>query len=400
VNKRILIIGLILGSLFTGMPLSIFYADHEGNIIPTFVSGENAIAKAYADIGVTEEHPNKEFTLIALDADIEVKPGKVERTWTFNGTMPAPPLRFTEGDNVTIHFINKTPMLHTIHFHGEHNDINDGVTPQILPGQTYTYNFIPNHAGALLYHCHALPTSLHIRMGMYGIQIVDPKDPTVLRPAREFALVYSEFDPPTQQNFEAKYYPVNGYFDQYMHGRALQVNQYELVRYYIINIGTTTPMSFHPHSTIFKVYQSGMVSNTPFDAQTFLIGTGDAAIVEARYNYPGTYLFHPHGLQEERGAMGEIDVMSSTPEDSNLTESISMIESQYEMQKELQKAVIIDYGQGAEEHVGGEILGTDTSSLLVYGVSANEFWILPTAVVSGSGAAAILVALFLRSKRS
>jgi FtsP/CotA-like multicopper oxidase with cupredoxin domain len=59
----------------------------------------------------------KEHTLIAQDAELEIAPGKVVKTWTFNGTMPAPPLRFTEGDNVTIKFINKTAERHTIHFH-------------------------------------------------------------------------------------------------------------------------------------------------------------------------------------------------------------------------------------------------------------------------------------------
>jgi len=402
-EKGILIMGLILSPLFTAFPLSIAHAVHEerGNI-STLIALENGKTKegAASSVITADAHPKKEFTLIAQDSDLEIRPGKVIRAWTFNGTMPAPPLRFTEGDNVTIHFINKTPVGHTIHFHGEHDDKNDGVSPVIQPGQSYTYNFIPNHAGALLYHCHALPTSFHIRMGMYGIQIVDPKDPTLLKPAREFALVYSESDPPSQQNFQALYYPVNGYFDQYMDGNALKVNQYELVRFYIINIGTTTPISFHPHSTIFKVYQSGMLSNEPFDAQTLEIGTGNAAIVEARYNWPGTYLFHPHGLQEERGAMGEIDVMSSTPENSNLTKSVSMIDWQYDLQKKLQKPVIIDYDKSAEAHVGGEILSTDNSSLLVYGISTIQYWILPTVLLSGSGAAAIIAALIFRSKRS
>jgi hypothetical protein len=234
---------------------------------------------------------------------------------------------------------------------------------------------------------------------MYGILIVDPKDPEVLKPAREFALVYSEFDPVNPLAFEAKYYPVNGYFDQYMH-HPLEARQYEDVRFYVINIGTTVPYSFHLHGKVFKVYQSGLVSNDPIDAQTMEIGPGNAAIVEANWKYAGTFLFHSHGFQEEHGSMGEIHIMSSTQEDSKLTESISMIDWQYDLQKMLQKPEIIEYDQGAEAHVGGEILSTDSPSLLVYGMSVNEYWILPTMLVSGSGAAAILVALFLRSKRS
>ncbi len=55
--------------------------------------------------------------MIASDAMIDVKPGVKVKVWTFNGTVPGPTLRFTEGDNVTIHFFNKTPVPHTLHLH-------------------------------------------------------------------------------------------------------------------------------------------------------------------------------------------------------------------------------------------------------------------------------------------
>src|SRR3712207_1830055 len=56
----------------------------------------------------------KEITLVAEDAEIEIAPGKRVKTWTFNGTVPAPTIRLTEGENVTIKFINKSPIPHTI----------------------------------------------------------------------------------------------------------------------------------------------------------------------------------------------------------------------------------------------------------------------------------------------
>jgi FtsP/CotA-like multicopper oxidase with cupredoxin domain len=76
---------------------------------------------------ITTSPTRKEYTLIAQDAELEIAPGKVVKTWTFNGTMPGPTLRFTEGDNVTIKFINKTPIPHTVHMHGNHDAVNDGV---------------------------------------------------------------------------------------------------------------------------------------------------------------------------------------------------------------------------------------------------------------------------------
>lgn len=305
------------------------------------VSNINFGHKVVGSAAATPVH--REYTLVAEDAELEIAPGEVVKTWTFNGTIPGPALRFTVGDNVTIHFINNTPLIHTVHFHGNHDDKNDGVTPQIMPGENYTYNFVADPAGALMYHCHAYPTSLHIRMGMYGSIIVDPKEPKMLKPAREFALVLSEFDPDNQDNFVAKYYPINGYADQYMDENALEVKQNELVRFYVINIGTTIPYSFHLHSTIFKVYPSGLPSNVPIDTQTIEIGPGNAAIVEASWKSPGDYLFHSHGFLEERGNMGVIHVL---PDGSGeqLSTSVSMIDWQYELQKKLQKPTATDYG--------------------------------------------------------
>jgi nitrite reductase (NO-forming) len=315
----------------------------------------------------------KEYTLIAQDAELEIAPGRVVKTWTFNGTMPAPTLRFTEGENVSIKFINKTPTAHTIHFHGNHDDANDGVFPQIMPNESYTYNITAAPAGALMYHCHAMPTSLHIRMGMYGAMIVDPKD-MPLEPAREFVMVMSEFDSKNIMEFETEYYPINGYADKYV-TNPLEINHNELIRLYVINIGTTIPYQFHLHSTTFKAYPSGLWSNEPIDAQTFPVGPGDATIIEARWKYPGVYLFHSHGIQEERGNIGQIYVSENDGNQSAaaLTQSISMFDWQYELQKQLQKPNITNY----EEHVLNNAANAARSAQAAGGHGAALGHVLP-----------------------
>jgi len=55
-----------------------------------------------------------EYTLIAEDTTIEIAPGLRVDAWTYNGTVPGPTLTATEGDRVIIHFINKTPLPHTV----------------------------------------------------------------------------------------------------------------------------------------------------------------------------------------------------------------------------------------------------------------------------------------------
>ena len=377
---RVLYVTLMTISLFGGLAItSVFTAGQytnspamatgDNNASSTTIAHNNTPEQKPITTNDTEAHPHKVFTMIAEDATIEISPGERVKVWTFNGTVPGPTLRFTEGDNVTIHFKNNTPMAHTLHMHGTHDAKNDGAFPLILPNQTYNYNFIAEPAGAFLYHCHAPPTSLHIRMGMYGSLIIDPKgnNSSILKPAREYALVLSEFDPMNPEAFIPKYYPMNGYADQYMDNNSLQARQNELVRFYVVNIGTTIPYSFHLHSTIFKVYQSGLISNKPIDAQTISIGPGDAAIVEAVWKSPGTYFIHSHGLQEERGNMGEIHVIPTAEKNNNnnnnnntvastsnysslkpvTNKSVSMITWQYQLQKKLQKPIISN-GSGEE----------------------------------------------------
>ena len=69
-----------------------------------------------------QQLPSKthEYTLIAQDTTVEIAPGVRVDAWTYNGTIPGPTLRATEGDRVVIHFINKTPLPHTVHLHGDH----------------------------------------------------------------------------------------------------------------------------------------------------------------------------------------------------------------------------------------------------------------------------------------
>ena len=299
------------------------------------------------------------ITLVTEDVELDIAPGKKVKAWTFNGTVPGPTIRLAEGENVTIKYINKSPIPHTIHFHGNHDDVNDGVIPQVMPGETYLYNITGEPAGALMYHCHAPPTSLHIRMGMYGALIVDPVNKEIA-PAKEFVMVMGEYSLKHQMGLEADYYMINGYADQYVHN-PLEINQQDLMRIYLINLGTTIPASFHLHSTTFLTYPSGLWANNPIHSQTVSVAPGDASIIEAKWKYPGNYFFHTHGIQEEKGNMGQIKVIGqnevsegnsieignnnlnqSSDFTKPLTKSVSMFDWQYELQKKLQNPIVVN----------------------------------------------------------
>ena len=69
----------------------------------------------------------REYTLTATDREIEVAPGVFFPAWTYNGTVPGPVLRATEGDLLRVRFVNAGSHPHTIHFHGIHPTNMDGV---------------------------------------------------------------------------------------------------------------------------------------------------------------------------------------------------------------------------------------------------------------------------------
>ena len=148
----------------------------------------------------------REYNIVALEKEIEVAPGVVYPAWTYNGYVPGPTIRCTEGDRLKIHFSNASSMPHTIHFHGIHPANMDGVFEIVPPRGSFTYEFTADPFGVFLYHCHVLPVKKHVEKGLYGSFIVDPKTPRP--PAKEFIMLMNGFD--TDFDGENEFYTVNG----------------------------------------------------------------------------------------------------------------------------------------------------------------------------------------------
>lgn len=314
-----------------------------------------------------------EYTLVGEETTLEIASGVRVKAWTYNGTIPGPVLRATEGDRVILHFINKTPMSHTIHLHGDHDEKDDGVFQVVEPGGTYTYDFIAGPPGALMYHCHVMPVTQHIRMGLYGALIVDPKEG--LSPAREYVVVSGEYDTKDQLTNNPEYVFFNGYSDQYW-DHPLEVRTNETVRVYYVDMGTSPAYGFHIHGTIFDAYPSGIWQNDPMKVQTWEVAAGNAAIFEAKWPWEGRYLFHLHGLPEEKGTMAYFNVTNAPADavdgvDIAKTKSISMIGWQEDLTRKLQKqdpsgtpSIVAEEGATSPEshHAGHEMRVEDSGS--------------------------------------
>ena len=263
----------------------------------------------------------REFTLIASDQQTkEISPGVYYNVWTFNGTIPGPAIRATEGDLVRITLINNGSKFHSIHFHGIHKSEMDGVFEGIAPGGKFTYEFTAEPFGVFPYHCHMQPLEEHITHGLYGVYIVDPKTP---RPdADEMVMVMNGYD--TDFDTENNFYTVNGIPYYYMH-HPIQIDKNRLIRIYLLNILEFDPINnFHLHANMFDLYRTGTKPIPDEYTDIVTMSQGERGILEFSYKYPGKYMFHAHKTEfAEKGWTGlflvKDETAQSVSENSNFT---------------------------------------------------------------------------------
>ena len=315
----------------------------------------------------------RQFTLIVQEHQkIPISyEGHIFDAWTFNGTVPGPTIRVTEGDLVRIRVINsnENEHPHSLHTHSIHFAKNDGVSMggypggAISPGRSFTYEFIAQPYGVYPYHCHVDPIADHINRGLYGMMIIDPREP---RPQMtEMAMLLNGYDmdydqegpihlppaslfEPSQQNEkdanvtegansnetstdgnmthvsavpaikekdagkserDNEIYTVNGKaFEYMMHPIVLQTGkQY---RIYLVNmLEFDLVNSFHLHGSMFDYYTAGTDETSDYNTDIVTLTQGDRGIMEFTYDYPGTYMFHAHQAEfTDLGWMGLFDV--------------------------------------------------------------------------------------------
>jgi FtsP/CotA-like multicopper oxidase with cupredoxin domain len=245
----------------------------------------------------------REYHIYAVDREIEIAPGMYFPAWTYNGQVPGPTIRATEGDRVRVTFQNAGTHPHTIHFHGWHPPAMDGALhgQEVQPGKTFVYEFDADPFGLHLYHCHTVPLKRHIHKGLYGAFIIDPRGGRP--PADEFVMVMNAFD--TNFDSENEVYAVNTIANAYM-TEPIEVTVGRLVRIYLINVTEFDLInSFHLHGMFFDVFRTGTSLASTERTDTLMLCQGERAILETTFRYPGDFMFHAHQSEfAELGWMG------------------------------------------------------------------------------------------------
>jgi FtsP/CotA-like multicopper oxidase with cupredoxin domain len=251
----------------------------------------------------------RDFTIISEDDKLmEISPGVFYNVWTFNGTVPGPTIRATEGDVVRVNFINKGSKSHTIHFHGTHPAEMDGVFEIVGPGGRFTYEFEAGPVGVHPYHCHMMPLEEHISHGLYGVYIVDPKEGRP--PADEMVMILNGFD--TDFDTENNFYAANTIPFYYQH-HPIQIKTNQLIRVYVVNMVEFDPINnLHLHGNLYNYYPTGTDTVPSTFTDMITLSQTERGIMEFEYKYPGKYLFHAHKVEfSEKGWVGVFLVKDS-----------------------------------------------------------------------------------------
>jgi FtsP/CotA-like multicopper oxidase with cupredoxin domain len=258
----------------------------------------------------------KVFHLVAEEVEHEFAPGLRAFCWGYNGGVHGPLIEAVEGDRVRIFVTNRLAAPTTVHWHGmlvpSGMDGVGGLSQRaIRPGETYVYEFTLRQHGTLMYHSHH-DEMTQMGMGMTGLFVVHPKEPSGPPVDRDFAILLHEWavevgtarpDPTVMTDFNvltmnARVFP----------GTApLVVKQGERVR---IRLGNLSAMDHHPmhlHGYAFHITETdgGVIPESAREPHTtVLVPVGSTRTIEFVADAPGDWAFHCHMTHHVMNQMG------------------------------------------------------------------------------------------------
>jgi len=277
-------------------------AHHEAGLkaFPAKTQGLGGQPLAYTMDGTT-----KVFNLTCQKVRWEVRPDEFKDAFAYNGTLPGPEIRVTEGERVRIVVKNELPESTSVHWHGLNTpNAMDGVPfltqKPIKLGETFTYEFVATPSGSHMYHSHHNAME-QVGKGLLGAFIVEPKDPSK-HPAfdREYTMVLND----TLLGFT-----LNGKSFPATQPLTAKLGERVLVRY--MNEGLMNhPMHLHgmPMQVVAK---DGYLLPQPYLCDTLDVAPGDRYDVIITADNPGAWAFHCHTLSHAEAPNGMFGLVTA-----------------------------------------------------------------------------------------
>ncbi len=288
-------------------------------------------------VSYIEKDGAKEFQLSLDEIRWEYAKGKFVHAWAYNGQVPGPEIRVTEGDKIRVVVKNNLPVSTSVHWHGIHVENKaDGVPGltqnAIRPGETFVYEFTAKNAGTHFYHAHgnSRHTSVVVQMdmGLTGAFIIEPKDSKDIRhPAnydREYVYMLDEWAVTPDGLNQAL--ELVGEHGDHQHGAGeshtytiftingrifpdadpLMIKEGERIIVRLINAGTQEVHPMHTHGHSFKViaidgYAVPEIAQQTRD--TLTVNPGERYDIEIVGDNPGVWLFHCHHVHHASAGM-------------------------------------------------------------------------------------------------
>lgn len=280
------------------------------------------------------ENGVKVFDLETAVVRWNILPGVPVEGYAFNGQIPGPRIRVTEGDRVRIKVTNRLPESTTVHWHGlilpNAMDGPANITQApIEPGGSYVYEFTAGQAGSFFYHTHD-HVDRQQALGLYGALIIDPKEPSAEPAANhEYVIQLQEWLQRQGLTYPAmmmegalpNYFTING--KAYPQTETIPMRVGETIKLRFIGTHSNFIHPMHVHGGPFTVVaRDGYVlePSARFEADTINLGPGQRYDVIWKAREPGKWLVHchiPHHTTnnnvEEKGGGGLMMVLDVQP---------------------------------------------------------------------------------------
>lgn len=256
----------------------------------------------------TLEDGVKVFRLTCDHVSWEYAPGQFADAFAYNGVVPGPEIRVTEGDKVRVIVTNNLVQSTAVHFHGVlvPNDM-DGVPyitqPPIKPGESFVYEFPirDGNSGAHMYHSHHNSTE-QVSKGLLGSFVVEPKDPSG-RP--QFDVEHTM----VLNDGSIGGYSLNGKSFPATQPIVVKQGQRLLVRF--LNEGQMIhPMHLHG-MPMTVIAEDGYLLERPYKRDTVMVEPGARYEVIVEATELGVWAFHCHVLSHAEGQKGMFGMVTA-----------------------------------------------------------------------------------------
>jgi manganese oxidase len=247
----------------------------------------------------------KVFELTCTQGPWEIEPGRPVPAMMYNGMVPGPEIRVTEGDKVRVICHNQMTQSTSIHFHGVlvPNSM-DGVPyitqEPIKPGQSFTYEIITRNSGSHMYHSHHNAAE-QVTKGLMGAFIIEPSD-TRNQPAvdADYTMVLND---------SGIGLTINGKSFPYTQPMLAKLGDTIRVRY--MNEGLMIhPM--HLHGLVQSVIaKDGWDLPQPYKCDTLNVAPGERYDVIVHCDEPGVWAYHCHVLTHAESAHGMFGMVTA-----------------------------------------------------------------------------------------